>query len=143
MTELVDTRLNAVRHHMALESIHDWDGVMATFVHPYYEMHFSGAVYDGEAAVRGYFTASRTPFPNLAPETIAIAADADTVLVEFWVTGTHLGPLELSGRTIEPTGKTFRVRGAATFEFAEGSDKIVCERSYFDPGAILRALGIV
>jgi ketosteroid isomerase-like protein len=143
MTDLVDARLHAVRHHMALESIHDWDGVMATFVHPHYEMHFSDEVYDGEAAVRRYFTASRTPFPNLAPETIAIAADADTVLVEFWVMGTHLGPLELSGRIVEPTGKTFRVRGAATFEFAEGSDKIVCERSYFDPGAILRALEIV
>ena len=31
---------------------------------------------------------------------------------------------------------------AATFEFAPGSDKIVCERPYFDQGAVLRALQI-
>jgi ketosteroid isomerase-like protein len=142
MTDLVDARLNVVRHHMALECVGDWDGVIATFVHPRYEMHGSGAVFDGETAVRDYFTSSRTPFPDLANETIAIAADGDTVLVEFWVTGTHLGPLVLSARTVEPTGRKFRVRGASTFEFAQGSHKIVCERTYFDPGAILRALGI-
>jgi hypothetical protein len=48
----------------------------------------------------------------------------------------------LGGRTIEPTGKSFRVRMAGTFEFASGSDKIVCERPYYDQGAVLRALGI-
>jgi hypothetical protein len=143
MTELADARFHAVRHHMALECIGDWDGVIATFVHPRYEMHGSGAVFDGEDAVREYFISSRISFPDLANDTIAIAIDGDTVLVEFWVTGTHLGRLELSGRTFEPTGKNFRVRGASTFEFARGSDRIVCERTYFDPSAILRALGIV
>jgi predicted ester cyclase len=105
-------------------------------------MHGGGHVFDGEAAVRGYFAASRTPFPDQGNEIIALAADGDFVLVEFWLTGTHLGPLKLGGRTIEPTGKRFRVRMAASFEFAPGSDKIVCERPYFDQGAVLRALGI-
>ena len=75
---------------------------------------------------------------------ISIGADdsADTVLVEFWLTGTHLGPLRVPGRTIEPTGRSFRVRMAATFEFAPGSDKIVCERPYYDQGAVLRALDL-
>ena len=68
--------------------------------------------------------------------------DSDTVLVEFWLTGTHLGPLKVGGRTVEPTGKAFRVRIAASFEFAPGSDKIVCERPYFDQGAVIRALGL-
>ena len=62
------------------------------------------------------------------------------MLVEFWLTGTHLGPLRLSSGVVEPTGKAFRVRMAATFEFAPGSDKIICERPYFDQGAVLRAL---
>ena len=73
---------------------------------------------------------------------IAIAADGDTVLVEFWLTGTHLGPLRHKGETIAPTGLSFRVRMAASFEFAPGSDKIVCERPYFDQGAVTRALGL-
>ena len=105
-------------------------------------MHGGGAVFDGEAAVRGYFAASRTPFPDQGNDIIAIAADGDSVLVEFWLTGTHLGPLRLPGRVVEATGKSFRVRMAASFEFAPGTDKIVCERPYFDQGAVVRALGL-
>lgn len=139
---LAAARVQTVRDHMALEITHDWDGVIATFAHPRYEMHGGGQVFDGEAAVRAYFAASRTPFPDQGNEIIAIAHDGDTVLVEFWLTGTHLGPLRLGGRAIEPTGKSFRVRMSASFEFAPGSDKIVCERPYFDQGAVVRALGL-
>ncbi|MFL5295222.1 MAG: ester cyclase [Phenylobacterium sp.] len=142
MDGLPERRIQAVRDHMALECVHDWDAVIATFQHPRYEMYGSGAVFDGEAAVRGYFAASRTPFPDQGNEIIAIASDGDTVLVEFWLTGTHLGPLRLGGREVAPTGKAFRARMAATFEFAPGSDKIVCERPYFDQGAVVRALGL-
>jgi len=142
MDELSAARIQTVRDHMALEVVHDWDGVIATFEHPRYEMYGSGVVFDGEEQVRAYFAASRTPFPDQGNEIIAIAAAGDTVLVEFWLTGTHLGVLRLGGRTVEPTGKSFRVRMAATFEFAPGSDKIVCERPYFDQGAVIRALGL-
>ncbi|RYF65904.1 MAG: nuclear transport factor 2 family protein, partial [Comamonadaceae bacterium] len=133
-------RIRTVRDHMALECTHDWDGVIATFAHPRYEMHGSGVVFDGEEAVRGYFDSSRTPFPDLANEVIAIAADLDTVLVEFWLSGTHLGPLHGDRQVFEATGRTFRIRMAATFEFAPGSDKIICERPYSAPDAKLRAL---
>ncbi len=140
MTTLDDARIETVRRHMALECVADWDGVIATFAHLRYEMYGSGTVFDGEEAVRGYFRASRTPFPDQGNEIIAIAAEGNTVLVEFWLTGTHLGPLKFRDRTIAPTGRKFRVRMAASFEFAPGTDKIVCERPYFDHGAVLRAL---
>ena len=142
MGDLAAARIQVVRDHMALECVHDWDAVIATFAHPRYEMYGSGAVFDGEAAVRGYFAASRTPFPDQGNEIIAIAHAGETVLVEFWLTGTHLGPLRHGGRTIGATGKAFRVRMAASFEFAPGSDRIVCERPYFDQGAVVRALGL-
>ena len=142
MDDLAERRIQTVRDHMRLEVESDWDAVIATFEHPRYEMYGSGAVFDGEAAVRRYFAASRTPFPDQGNEIIAIAADGDTVLVEFWLTGTHLGPLRLPTGTVEATGKAFRVRMAATFEFAAGSDKIVCERPFFDHGAVARALGL-
>ena len=142
MDNLTEARIRTVRDHMALEVTHDWDAVIATFEHPRYEMYGSGNVFDGEEAVRAYFAASRTPFPDQGNEIIAIGAGGDTVLVEFWLTGTHLGPLRLPSGVVEPTGKAFRVRMAATFEFAPGSDKIVCERPYFDQGAVLRALGL-
>jgi len=140
LEDLAERRIQVVRDHMALECVHDWDGVIATFEHPRYEMYGGGAVFDGEAAVRGYFAASRTPFPDQGNEVIAIAHAGDTVLVEFWLTGTHLGPLKIPGRTVEPTGKAFRIRMAASFEFAPGSDKIICERPYYDQFAVLRAL---
>lgn len=142
MTDLAERRIQLVRDHMALEVTHDWDGVIATFEHPRYEMYGSGNVFDGEAAVRGYFDASRTPFPDQGNEIIAIAHAGDTVLVEFWLTGTHLGPLRLKDRVVEPTGKPFRVRMAASFEFPPGGDRIICERPYFDQGAVLRAIDL-
>lgn len=144
MTDLAAARLQTVRDHMALECVGDWDAVIATFDHPRYELYGTGKVFDGEAEVRGYFRASRTPFPDQANEIISLAVDDenDVVLVEFWLTGTHLGPLRLADRTVEPTGRAFRVRMAASFEFAPGSDKIVCERPYFDQGAVLRALDL-
>jgi limonene-1,2-epoxide hydrolase len=142
MDDLSAARIQTVRTHMALECENDWDGVIATFAHPRYELYGAGTVFDGEAAVRRYFAASRTPFPDQGNEIIAIAADGDTVLVEFWLTGTHLGPLKLGDRVVEPTGRSFRVRMVASFEFATGSDRIVCERPYFDQGAVTRALGL-
>ncbi len=142
MTDLSARRIQTVRDHMAMEVTHDWDGVIATFAHPRYELLGPGTVFDGEEAVRGYFAASRTPFPDQANEIIAIAADGDIVLVEFWLTGTHLGPLKLPDRVVEATGRSFRIRMAGTFEFAPGSDKIICERPYYDQSAVLKALGL-
>jgi hypothetical protein len=142
MDDLEERRLKTVRNHMALECACDWDAVIATFEHPRYEMYGSGAVFDGEEAVRGYFAASRTPFPDQGNEIIAIAHSGDTVLVEFWLTGTHLGPLRTPKGVIEPTGKSFRVRMAASFEFPPGGDRIICERPYFDQGMVGRALGL-
>ena len=43
---------------------------------------------------------------------------------------------------VEPTGKSFRVRMAASFEFAPGSDRIICERAYFSEGLIAKELGL-
>ena len=140
---LQERRLQVVRDHMRLEIEHDWDGVLATFEHPHYDINDGAAVFDGEAQVRRYFAASRTPFPDQGNEVIAIAAEGDRVLVEFWLTGTHLGPLRRGDRIIAPTGRTFRVRMMASFEFKPGSDRIVCERPYIDSGAIDRALGLV
>ncbi len=124
---------------MALEITHDRDGVIATFDHPGYEMNGYGPVFDGEVAVRAHFAGSRTPFPHQGNEMIAIAADGDTVLVEFWLTRTHTGPLKVGDRVIAPTRRSFRVPIAASLEFKLGTDRIVCEHPYFDQGAVLKA----
>src|SRR5262249_4490957 len=85
--------LRTAGNQLRPEIARDWDGVIATFAHPRYELYGTGTVFDGEEAVRGYFAASRRAFPDQANEIITIGAAGDSVLVEFWLTGTHLGPL--------------------------------------------------
>lgn len=138
-------RLQTVRDHMALECELDWDGVIDTFAHPRYEMYGNGIVYDGEAEVRGYFDSSRKAFPDQINEIISLAADDanNTVLVEFWLIGTHLGEFKVRDQVYPATGKRFKVRMAASFEFAPGSDKIICERPFTSPDLKLQQLGLI
>jgi predicted ester cyclase len=139
---LAERRMQVVRDHMHLEVVHDYDAVIATFAHPRYEINGDARVYDGEAAVRAYFEESRTPFPDQGNELISIAHGDDVVHIEMWLTGTHTGPLKIGAHSVPPTGKSFRVRMAAAFEFAPGSDKIICERPYVDPAQIAKQLGL-
>ena len=71
---------------------------------------------------------------------IALHHTDDGVLAEFWLLGTHLGPLATPAGIIAPTGRTFRVRMAALFLFDDTG--IVCERVWFDQLSILRDLGL-
>ena len=123
-----------VRQHMESENVHDFDTTIATFSHPRYELIPSGAVHDGEAAVRAYFKETRTAFPDQRNELIALRHLDDGVVVEFWLRGTHKGPL----MGFEPTGRAFECRMCAFFLF-EGA-RIVCERVYYDTATILRQL---
>jgi hypothetical protein len=55
MDHLTAARIQTVRDHMRLECERDWDGVIATFAHPRYELYGAGTAFDGQAAVRAYF----------------------------------------------------------------------------------------
>ena len=143
MTDLAERRMQTVRDHMRLECELDFDAVIATFERPRYEINGLSRVYDGEAEVRRYFEQSRTPFPDQGNELISIAHGGDTVHIEMYLTGTHLGPLRIGDKVVPPTGRTFRIRMAAAFEFAPGSDKIICERPYVDGSLIAKDLGLV
>jgi len=132
--ELRAERERVVRIHMESENVHDFDATIGTFAHPRYELIATDRVHDGEAEVREYFRESRTAFPDQRNELISLRHADDAVIVEFWLLGTHRGPLG----GLEPTGREFRCRMTAFFLF-EGA-KIVCERVYFDSGTILRQL---
>lgn len=129
-------RARVVREHMESENRHDFDATIATFHHPRYELVGTGQVFDGEEEVRGYFKASRTAFPDQRNEVHSFRNAGDAVVVEFDLLGTHQG--DFYG--FAPTGREFRVRMCAFFEF-EG-ERITCERIYFDSSAILRELGL-
>ena len=127
-------REQVVRRHMESENSHELEVTLGTFRHPRYELVATGRVYDGEAQVREYFRETRTAFPDQRNELISLRHADDAVIVEFWLLGTHRGPM----LGIAPTGRSFRARMTAFFIF-EG-DGIVCERVYFDAQTVLRQL---
>ena len=127
-------REEIVRRHMEAENVHDFDAVIDTFAHPRYELVGTEQVHDGEEAVREYFRVSRTAFPDQRNELIALHHADDAVISEFWLLGSHRGPLG----GLEPSGREFRCRMTAFFVFEE--DRLVCERVYFDSASILRQL---
>jgi steroid delta-isomerase-like uncharacterized protein len=129
-----EVREALVRRHMDAENAHDFDAVIETFEHPRYELVPSGEIHDGEAAVREYFRETRSAFPDQRNELISLRHADDAVIVEFWLLGTHEGPL----LGFAPTGREFRCRMTAFFLF-EGT-KLACERVYFDSATILRQL---
>lgn len=91
--DVLRAREKLVLDHFHDEVAHQWDEVLATFPHPHYELIASMTVHDGDAAVRGYYRDTRTAFPDQDHEILALRHTADAVVVEFWLTGTHLGPL--------------------------------------------------
>jgi steroid delta-isomerase-like uncharacterized protein len=135
--DLRAARGTVIREHMEAENRLDFDSAIATFDHPRYELVGTGQVFEGEEQVRMYYAASRGGFPDQRNEIHTLRHADDAVVVEFDLLGTHLG--KFAG--FEPTGRTFRCRMAAIFEF-EG-DRITCERIYFDSGTLLRQLGLI
>jgi steroid delta-isomerase-like uncharacterized protein len=133
---LRERRLALVREHMQSENEHRFEDTLVTFDHPRYDLVASGEVYDGAAEVSGYYAASRAAFPDQRNENVSLHHADDAVIAEFDLLGTHLG--ELKG--IEPTGRSFRCRMCAVFEFEPGGERIVCERVYFDQATIARQL---
>ncbi len=135
---LADQRLQVVRDHMESENRLAFDETIATFAHPHYELIATGTTYDGVDEVMGYYASSREAFPDQRNEIHSLRSADDAVIVEFDLLGTHAGPF----LGLAPTGREFRCRMVAFFIFETGTDRIECERVYFDSGTILSQLGI-
>ena len=93
-----------VRDHMRLECEGDWDGVIATF-----------AIRATNSTALAACSTARRPCAAICGVTHPVSRSGqrdhrdrrlgDSVLVEFWLTGTHLGPLRTPKGEIAPTGK--------------------------------------
>jgi predicted ester cyclase len=127
-------REKLVRDHFENEVKQDWAEVLSTFPHPRYELIPTGVVHDGREDVERYYRETRVAFPDQRHEMIALRHADDAVITEFYLLGTHLGPLG----PIPATGAKFKVRMNAYFIF-EG-DTLVCERIYFDSLTMLKQL---
>jgi predicted ester cyclase len=133
--DVLRAREKLVLDHFHDEVRHDWDATLSTFPHPHYEMIAQMAVHDGDADVREYYRDTRVAFPDQDHEIIEFRHSVDAVIVEFWLLGTHLGPL---GK-IPPTGAKHRTRMTAYFVF-DAEENLVTERIYFDQLTILKQL---
>jgi predicted ester cyclase len=133
-TTLRARREKLVRDHFEDEVKQHWTRVLSTFPHPRYELIPTGVTHDGREDVERYYRDTRIAFPDQHHEMIALRHADDAVITEFYLLGTHLGPLG----PIPPTGAKFKVRMTAYFIF-EG-DTLVCERIYFDSLTMLKQL---
>ena len=131
--DVLRAREKLVLDHFRDEVHHDWDATLSTFPHPHYELIAQMLVHDGDSAVRQYYIDTRTAFPDQDHELIALRHSDDAVIVEFWLLGTHPGPL---GK-IPPTGGRHRTRMTAYFIFDE-HENLVTERIYFDQLTVLK-----
>ena len=127
-------RERIVLDHFADETKQNFDAVLATFPHPRYEVIATGDLFDGQPDVRKYYAETRAAFPDQRHEIIQLRHSDDAVIVEFWLLGTHKGPL----KGLPPTENSFRVRVVAFFIFA--GETLVCERIYFDTMTMLKQL---
>jgi steroid delta-isomerase-like uncharacterized protein len=132
---VLEARQKVVLDHVRDEIEHDWDATLSTFPHPRYELISTMTVHDGDAAVRRYYDETRTAFPDQRAELIELRHSHDAVVAEFWLNGTHRGPL---GK-IPATGSSFRVRMTAFFQFDE-DENLIAERIYFDTLTMLKQL---
>ncbi|MFJ3895573.1 ester cyclase [Streptomyces sp. NPDC090083] len=133
--DVLRAREKLVLDHFHDEVAQDWDATLSTFPHPHYELIAQMTVHDGDDEVRGYYHDTRVAFPDQDHEIIAFRHSVDAVIVEFWLLGTHKGPL---GR-IPATGAVHRTRMTAYFVFDE-NERLVTERIYFDQLTILKQL---
>ncbi|HEV7460858.1 MAG TPA: ester cyclase [Solirubrobacteraceae bacterium] len=129
-------RETIVREHAESENRQEFDVTLATFHHPRYELIPTGEVIDGPEAVAAYYRETRHAFPDQRNRVLALHHADDAVLMELELTGTHRGDF----RGLPATGRSFRCRGLAVFDFED--DRLVCERVYFDQNTVLRQLGI-
>jgi hypothetical protein len=108
--------------HMESENVQEWDRTIKTFSHARYELP-DGRIIDGRDDVMRYWVTGRAIIPDQRNELIELThLDDGSVLIEFWLRGTHLG-----GNA--PTGKAFETRLWAVFTFDDG-DLMTNERVF-------------
>jgi steroid delta-isomerase-like uncharacterized protein len=123
-----------LRALLEAQNRHDVDASIACFRHPRYELVGNQRVYEGTDEVRRYYATTFGAFPDLAFELIEAHHADRSMVVEMWMSGSHLG----SRTDFEATGKRFRCRMAAVFQFQD--EGLIGARIYYDTGTIARQL---
>ena len=131
-------RLRIVQEHVRHENLHHLDGIMQTFG--------ADARYDdepwsdhriGRTAVQAYYEDLIRALPDLTIDVKHEFADAESVVLEVALRGTHLG----MWRGLPGTGRELDFPLCAVYTFDE-LDKISGERIYYDRATVLSQIGL-
>ena len=96
----------------------------------------------GLGPYRKYVQGFSDSFPDLQIEVVRAFGQGDMVCDEHITSGTHIGPMKSAdGRTIPPSGKSFRVRNCHIYKIKAG--KIVETWRYLDQLVFLTQLDLV
>lgn len=94
-----------------------------------------------KAAIRQYFNAWMTAFPDMsAKQTNRVVGD-DAVAAEFEFTGTNTGTMNMGGMEMPPTNKTVVGRGSYIARAKDG--KVVEFNAHPDAAGIMMQLGLM
>jgi ketosteroid isomerase-like protein len=80
-------------------------------------------------------------FPDMHRELHRVYVSGNVVVVQLALQGTHLGPLQMPGGTLQPTGKRMDAPCCDVFELADG--KIKRFDCYPEGTVILTQLGLI
>jgi steroid delta-isomerase-like uncharacterized protein len=116
----------------AIVSMHTEDSV--------FENHTTGDVNIGKDAIAAAITGIFGVFPDLSFEARSQYVREDLVVQEWTARGTHEGPMNRSGMTIEPTGRTVEYRGMDIIPIRNG---LVARKDVYSDGVtLMRQLGL-
>lgn len=75
---------------------------------------------EGRAAIEAFWAAWFTAFPDAASVVHDVAEDVDGFAWSWTETGTHLGPLDMAGAHVEPTGWRLEWSGRSRYDVGDG-----------------------
>jgi steroid delta-isomerase-like uncharacterized protein len=133
-------RIAIVEQHVRLENAHDLEGVLHTFGDTArYDDEAWGEHYEGGDGVRQFYQQLMKALPDLEIEILRrhVTDDADAVVLEVTIRGTHLG----DWRGLPATGRRVEVPLCGVYTF-DSNDRLAGEKIYYDRGTVLRQLGV-
>jgi steroid delta-isomerase-like uncharacterized protein len=136
--ERARARKAIVEEHIRCENLHDLEAMMATFgMDARYDDEPWADHRVGRDGVRSYYTELLRALPDLAIEVTDWHFASESVVVEVIIHGTHLGPW----RGLPATGRRMKFPLCGVYWF-DASDKLACERIYYDRGTVMGQLGL-